>query len=471
MRIAFVNLPHSVPVIRRYMCSYNASMFLFPPLEIMYAATAARDLARAEVTLIDAIALRMDKAALVRRLQEFQADLVVTLYGFEILGEDIRVTRAIKRQLPGVKFAGFGHYPTTFSKEMLDLAELDFVLRGEPEYPVIELVSALESNGDLAAIAGLTWRNADGDAIDNPDRPRIRHVDELPDPDYGLVDILNYSEFMLPNPFAAIQTARGCPYTCNFCVRSYGQKLTMRSSARVVAEIQNLVNRFGIKSFRFTDDTFTAIPKRTLEICEGIRNAGLDLTWTCLTRIDTMDDERAKAIKEAGCARVFIGIESGSDRILEKYGKGYSVDKIPKVVDLLHKHGIEVGSFFMVGHPEETKEDFEETCRLVRTLEIDYATIGRTIAYPGTHFFTEYGDQVDFSLYPYRNEWKDPSRKRTLEAWERRFMREMYLRPSYILRHAWRLIKNPASTLRASRAVLPFLFPTGTAEPVRNEVL
>lgn len=471
MRIAFVNLPHPIPVIRRYMCSYNATMFLFPPLELMYAATAAREMGGADVTLIDSIAHRLDKAALLKRLQDFRPDLVVTLFGFEILEDDIKATRWLRRQLPQTKFAGFGHYPTTFPDDILRLAELDFVFRGEPEYPVVELIAALDGNGSLDAIQGLTWRVADGQPASTPDRPRVRHVDELPDPDFGLVDIHQYSEFMLPNPFAAIQTARGCPYTCNFCVRSYGQKLTMRSPERVVAEIKNLVDRFGIRSFRFTDDTFTAIPKRTLDICEGIRKEGLQLEWTCLTRIDTMDDERAAALRASGCTRVFIGIESGSDRILQKYGKGYSVDRIPVIVDLLHKHDIEVGSFFMVGHPEETKEDFEETCKLVRTLDIDYATIGRTVAYPGTKFYTEHQDEVEFSLFPYRNDWKDPSRKKTLEAWERRFMREMYLRPSYILRHAKRLWKNPSSTLKAGKALLPFLFSSGMPDAARNEVL
>jgi radical SAM superfamily enzyme YgiQ (UPF0313 family) len=471
MRIAFVNLPHPIPVIRRYMCSYNATMFLFPPLELMYAATAAREMAGADVVLIDSIAHRLDKQALLKRLEDFRPDLVVTLFGFEILEDDVKAVRWLRRQLPETKFAGFGHYPTTFPDEILRHADLDFVLRGEPEYPVVELCAALEAGRGCGEIQGLTWRAEDGRPVSAPDRPRVRHVDELPDPDYGLVDVHRYSEFMLPNPFAAVQTARGCPYTCNFCVRSYGQKLTMRSPQRVVAELKNLVERFGIRSFRFTDDTFTAIPKRTLEICEGIRKEGLNLEWTCLTRIDTMDDQRAQALREAGCSRVFIGVESGSDRILQKYGKGYSVDRIPAVVDLLHKHGIEVGSFFMVGHPEETKEDFEETCRLVRTLEIDYATIGRTVPYPGTPLYDEYQDQVEFSLFPYKNEWKDPARKRTLEAWERRFMREMYLRPSYIARHAWRLLKNPASTLKAGKAVLPFLFSSGMPEAARNEVL
>jgi radical SAM superfamily enzyme YgiQ (UPF0313 family) len=269
---------------------------------------------------------------------------------------------------------------------------------------------------------------------------------------------------------AAIQTARGCPYTCNYCVRSYGQKLTLRSPQRIVGELKNLVERFGLRSFRFTDDTFTAIPARTLEICEGIRQAGLKLTWSCLSRIDTMDQQRAEALRSAGCVRVYIGVESGSERILKLYGKEYDADDIRNTVKTLRGTGIEVGGFFMAGHPEETQEDFEHTSRLIRSIDLDYASIGRTVLYPGTGLFDQYKDRIDFSLFPYRNEWKDPNRTRQLMAWERRFMREMYLRPSYVVRNAWRMIKNAKTTAKSGWAVIPYLLGKEASESARNEL-
>lgn len=470
MRLAFVNLPHPFPVIRRYMCSYNAPVFLFPPLELMYAATTARDWGGHSVRVIDSIAEQLDRKGLFDELSRFRPDLVVSLLGFEILDTDIRELRWLRQSLPEARFVVFGHYASTFPVEILDLVGVDFVIRGEPEFACHELAQALASGGPLDQIQGLCYRGEDGRARVNPERPRLKPVDELPYPDQTLVNMDHYSEFLFPKRFTIMQTARGCPYACNFCVRSYGQKLTYRSPENIVGEIEILTKRHGVRSLRFMDDTFTAVPARTIAICEGIRERFPDLIWSCLSRIDTMDEERAVAMRAAGCARVYVGIESGSERILKLYGKDYEVERVPRTVDLLRKHGFEVGAFFMVGHPEETEEDFAKTIRMVRSLEIDYATIGKTIAYPGTLMYDQYRDQVDFSLFPYQNDWKNSDRRRQLQAWEKRFYREMYFRPRYVARNAWRLVKNPRTTLQCGRALLPFMFGSGVAG-ARNELI
>lgn len=470
MRIAFLNLPHPVQVIRRYMCSYNAPVFLFPPLELMSAATTVRDWGKEEVLVLDAIAGRLSNQQVLERLRDFDVDLVVTLLGFEILEEDIRALRWLRAAMPDVKFAAFGYYPTTFPSEIFELASLDFIFRGEPEQVCIELCKGLRGELPLDSISGLCYRHETGGIVCNPERKRLRDVDDLPHPDYGLVDISRYSEFLMPTPFAVLQSARGCPYPCNYCVRSYGQKLTVRTPEKILLELKELVDRFGLRSFRFIDDTFTAVPARTLEICEGIRTHFPQLTWSCLSRIDTIDEERAKALKSAGCIRVWLGIESGSERILKLYGKDYGVNRVPVTIDLLRKNGLEVGAFFMVGHPEETAEDFEKTSRLIRSLEIDYATVGQTVPYPGTPLYEQYREEIDFSLFPYRNDWKSPGRRKQLQTWEKRFFREMYFRPSYLTRHALRLLKNPSTTLQCGKALLPFVFGGGNGS-VRDELI
>jgi len=471
MRIAFVNLPHSVPVVRRYMCSYNSPIFLFPPLELLYAATSARESAGAEVIVIDAIAESLNQQQLVERLQQFRPEMVFTITGFEIFEDDVNLIRSIKQQFPGLATAAMGHYPTIFPDETIRAGDVDYVLRGEPEVTLVELCQALCEEKPLDDILGLSYETAAGEIVNNPERARSRHIDELPHPDYGLVEIGRYSEFLLPRPFAVVQTARGCPYTCNFCVRSYGQKLGMRSPDNILEELVQLRDRFSIRSFRFIDDTFTAIPSRTSEICQRIARHLPDVTWSCLSRVDTLDEERVRALKDAGCMRVYLGIESGSQRILEAYGKDYGIELLGEMVTLLNKHKIEVGAFFMTGHPLEEEEDFEQTLRLVRTLDLDYATIGQTVPYPGTSLYEQYRDQIDFSLYPYRNEWKDPSRREQLEAWERRFFRETYFNIPYVARHAMRFIKNPGTTLAAGRALLPFVFRGSQPVGTRNELV
>lgn len=458
MRVAMLNLPHPTRVVRRYMCSYNSPFFLFPPQELMYTATALRDWGGDEVRVLDAVAEDWDAATVVRELREWGAEMIVSIVGFEILEQDIKTIRAIRRELPGVKYVVFGYYATEFPREMLDLTGADYLLLGEPEYTCHELVTALKEKSNITGIQGLAYRDENGDVVANPERPRLKPVDELPHPDYSMVPIDKYSEFLLPRRFAALQTARGCPYGCNYCTRSYGRQLTVRSPDNIVEEIRTLVDRFGVRSLRFADDTFTAVPGRTIQICEGIAKNFPGLQWSCLSRIDSIDEDRVRALAEAGCKRIYFGVESGSERILKLYGKDYGVERVPHVFDLVRRHGMEIACFFMVGHPEETAEDFEQTSRLIRTVDIDFATVGQTVPYPGTHLYDQYKDQVQFSLFPYTNEWKNAGRRKQLRTWEQRFLREMYFRPSYIARHAWRLMKNPATTFQVGRSMLPFVF-------------
>jgi radical SAM superfamily enzyme YgiQ (UPF0313 family) len=461
MRIALVNLPHDVPVVRRYMCSYNSPIFLFPPLELLSVAAVARTWGKDETMVIDAIAERLSANQTLAQLRQFEPELVITITSFEIFEQDMRTFAWLREALPRVKFAAFGHYATIFPNEVMAIANLDYVFRGEPEYTFFELTEALKQNAPLEAIQGLTYRRDDGSVISNPDRPRTRHVDELPFPDYSLVDVHHYSEFLLPKPFVVLQTARGCPYTCNFCVRSYGQKLGMRTPDNIIDELRDLVRQFKIRSFRFIDDTFTAIPARTSEICEKIQQRLPKLVWSCLSRVDTMDQERAKALKQGGCRRVYLGIESGSQRILRLYGKDYGIERIHDVVAMLRRNRIEVAAFFMVGHPEETQDDFEQTSRLVRSLALDYSTVGQTVPYPGTSLFDQYRDQVDFSLFPYKNEWKSPGRRDELHRWESRFFRDAYLQLPYLARHAMRFMRYPLTTLAAGKALVPYFLGVG----------
>lgn len=472
MRIALVNLPHPTPVVRRYMCSYNSRIFLFPPLELMYAASALRAWDGHDVLVIDAIARHWTKEDVLAELKRFDAQVVVALTGFEIFEQDVNSLKWLRGQLPAVKLAVFGHYPSTFPDQTLELTGADYIIHGEPEVTLAEICRALEEKQAWQEINGLSYRNGQPGPLHNAARPWLKDVNRLPHPDYGLVDIGDYSEFMMPRPFAVLQTARGCPYPCNFCVRSYGQRMGMRTPDNILEELGQLVERFGIRSFRFIDDTFTAIPERTVDICNGLRAHFPQLVWSCLSRVDTLDGRRAKFLAEAGCRRVYLGIESGSERILKLYGKDYGLETLAESVRLLRRHGIEVGAFFMVGHPEETEEDFQETRRVAKTLELDYSTVGQTVPYPGTPLYEQYKDQVEFSLNPYRNEWKDPGRRAQLYRWELQLYRDWYVNVPYLVRHAARFLRHPLVSLEAGRALLPHMLGgRGDTTLVRNELI
>jgi radical SAM superfamily enzyme YgiQ (UPF0313 family) len=175
MRIALVNLPHEAPVVRRYMCSYNSPVFLFPPLELMYVAAVAREWGHDDVVLIDAIAARLDRDQTLEQLKRFRPDLVITITSFEIFEPDMRTFAWLRAELPQAKFAAFGHYATTFPNEVMAIANLDYVFRGEPEHAFFELTEALKQNGPIDRIEGLTYRCDDGTVVSTPDRARAAY--------------------------------------------------------------------------------------------------------------------------------------------------------------------------------------------------------------------------------------------------------------------------------------------------------
>lgn len=456
VKIVFLNLPNKFRVIRRFMCSYNAPNFLFPPLELMYlSALAVKKNIKAE--LIDAIAQGLDTDATLRKLKDSKPDMVLFITGFEIFGEDMVTADLLKEKMPDTRFVAIGYYPSIFPKEVLDKSKIDAVIIGEPEMTFLCLCERLISDSDLDGVDGLAFRQG-SDVVINKARGRIDDLDSLPFPSRDLINNDLYSEPFLGRPFTTILTSRGCPYTCTYCVRTYGNKLVCRSSENILAEIKEVVCRFGIRNFRFLDDTFTVRKKRVIEICESMLKEGIKADWTALSRIDTLDKDALKMMKKAGCKRLYVGIESGSQRVLDYYKKGYKADQIADNINLINDCGIKTAGFFMIGAPVETEEDFNKTLAMAKKCRLDYCTIFKTMPYPGTCFFNDMKEKMDFSLFPYRNRLKDAEFEKKINKWEARFFKAYYLRFGYIASKAGFFIRHPLQFLRASIYFFKHLF-------------
>lgn len=342
MRCLFLNLPYPKQVMRRYMCSYNCQSFLFPPIELMYLASIAKEWKQAEVVLIDAIAERIDTKAICSLIKKLNPDLLVSMTGFETFKNDIESMDIIKQNNHNMKVVGFGYYATVFPEEIINNSDIDIIIRGEPEFSFSELYDYLANKrGNIFDINGLAFRNDNGEVFLTKPRNRIDDLDRLPFPDYSLVKQERYSEPFMKKPFAVLQSGRGCPFDCGYCVRTYGKELAFRTPDNVLNELETLILKNKIKSLRFLDDTFTVNKKRVIQICEGILKRGLQFEWSCLSRVDTLDDEMAFWLRKAGCVRVLLGVESGSQNILDYYGKNYSVEKIKYASEALRKRKIE----------------------------------------------------------------------------------------------------------------------------------
>ena len=300
------------------------------------------------------------------------------------LASALKIAAIVKKQRPSCRIVVGGPHPTLLTDAVLQRPEIDFVIQGEAEATFVELAQALASGNDWQQIAGLSWRSDHG-ISHNPRRDLIRDLDTLPPP---LRSSLVFPESFAPTDLGVVITSRGCPFSCTFCSAKsmWGRQVRYRSIANVMAELKMLVQDYHFKELFFWDDSFTVDRRRTLELCRSIRDEKLGISWGCTTRLDLLDDELLAAMKQAGCAQIDVGIESGSEPILKAIKKGVTLAQIERGIQLIHKHHIFATAFFMIGFPDETVEDIQQTFTLMQTIP---ATITFSVftPYPGTELF------------------------------------------------------------------------------------
>lgn len=466
MKVLLLNPPYPKRVMRRWVASYHAPNFLNPPLELMgLGAILRRWKGREDVRLIDAIALGWDEERGQAEVARDQPELLVTLAGFNTFPRDLACLNRIAARFPALRIALFGYLPTQFPDQVLARSGVHYVIRDEPELIFSELYDALLARSDdLSGVRGLAWKDAAGGIHVNPERGRQAELDALPFADHSLVQLELYNESYLERPIGTIMSERGCPYRCNYCVRTFGEKLYSRSADSILAEIEALRRDHGIRNLRFMDDTFTLNRARTLRLCEGLVERGLDVAWTCLTRVDTVDAELLSAMKRAGCRRMYVGVESGSQRVLDYYKKGLTLDKIRRQMAVIRDSGVECSVFFIVGAPIETDEDVSASIALACELDLDYVIVTKTQYWPGTGLFAEAGGQVDFDPFAERELVYRPPNYDRVEAWQRRFYREFYFRPRYFAKRFGTLLRSPRDTLVGFGKLVAYTFGPRTSD-------
>ena len=295
-----------------------------------------------------------------------------------------------------------GPHVTFVPNEVLRHSEVDIVVRGEGENTMLELTRHfLDGFGSLNDIRGITYREH-SDIITTPDRPFINDLDTLPLPDRSLFPLALYRD---PG---TISTGRGCPYRCIFCAAGpvSGYKYRMRSPDNIVAEIAQLQKEYGIKFFSFVDDTFTAFPDHTLRILDLLQELDYKVRWQCTTRVNMVTREMLKRMSETGCTAITLGIESGSQKILDSIRKKISVSQSKDTVKWALESGIKPFCSFTIPHPQDTEETVLET----RDLMIEFAkegadvSISFTVPYPGTYL---YEHSRELGMIPLFDKWED----------------------------------------------------------------
>lgn len=263
----------------------------------------------------------------------------------------------------------------------------DYVLLGEGEETLGELLDSLSAGKEPVGIIGL----ADARTLHPTRRPDLSKLDLLPFPAWDLVDVEKYRSIWLARHgyFSMnMVTTRGCPYHCNWCAKPiWGQRYNSRSPENVVAEMKWLQETYAPDHIWFADDIFGLKPNWIERFAELIDRADVRIRFKCLQRADLVHEKIAQSLAQAGCGTVWLGAESGSQKILDAMDKGDLVEDIYRAAALLHAQGIEVGFFLQFGYPGETWDDIQATLKMVRDCLPD--DIGVSVSYPlpGTKFF------------------------------------------------------------------------------------
>jgi radical SAM superfamily enzyme YgiQ (UPF0313 family) len=321
------------------------------------------------------------------------------------------------------------------------------IIRGEPEQTLQELVA----DKSRAQIPGLVWRDeASGKVIVNADRPFNTRLDSLPYPARHLIDNNRYRRPDNGKAQAVINVSRGCPYDCFFCLATQvsGEKVRVRSPGNIVGELRECVDKYHIRYFLFWSDLFNLDRDWTCALCRAIIDSGLEITWASNTRADTMDEELARLMHRAGCRLVSMGVESGSQMMLNQMGKRINLEQIRKACGVLKQAGIQQYYYFVIGLPWDTEETVEQTIRFAIELDSDYAIFFSAVPFPGSRF---YDYAVNNGLLPREagNVFKEAyyypvatghylSKERVF-ALHKSAVRRFYLRPRYVWKSALRI--------------------------------
>lgn len=309
----------------------------------------------------------------------------------------LQAIEAIKSELPDAFVVVGGAHVNALKEAVLpDSDAIDCVAFGDGEETLVEIVSRLsQGNRDMDGVLGTATRE-----VVNASRPAIRDLDAMPLADRSLVDLSDYrpSPFYYRRlPFTAIIGSRGCPYRCTFC---HTDTLTrLRSPESLLEEIRHVQAVHGVREVVFYDDTFTLKRKRVMALCEMMLREGIELSWSCNARTDSIDSDMLKMMRAAGCWRVLFGIESGNQKTLDVMLKQETLEEIRRGVSMAREHGIDTYGMFILGYPGESYADGLRTIDFAAELKLDYANFCAVTPFPGTALYREVKDDPGFKGY------------------------------------------------------------------------
>jgi len=339
------------------------------------------------VTLKDCIADGIGHNDFLKFVEKGNYDLAVFETSTPSIYNDLALTEAVKGF--GVKTVLTGPHVTALPKQSLK-SFVDYIIIGEYEYSLRDLVNALEKGKPVDKIGGLCFRKGKKVVL-NARAPLIEPLEDLPYPDRKQLPMKKYIDpFCKHTPNAQMMTSRGCPYRCIFCVEPwvyYGvSNYRMREPEKVVDEMEYLINEFGAREIYFDDSSFSVNQERVKKICDEIMKRNLKIAWSCMADAK-LEKETLKDMKKSGCVAVKFGVESADPQILKNINKHINLEDVKSVVKLCKEVGIETHATYMFGLPGETHETIKKTMDFAFKLNTDTAQFSIATPYPGTKFY------------------------------------------------------------------------------------
>ena len=370
-----------------------------PPDGLLYVAAALESNGH-QVSVIDNEVLVLDDDELLEKIALTNPEMVgigATTPEFPKIG---RFLERVSRELGVVTVLGGPHGTAVPEQVLTTCPGINYVVRGEGEITTSELADSLKNGVPAEELLGLAFRK-NGAMVVTSDRPLIQDLDAMPWQARHLVDNNSYhypSRGQGMQPVATMVTSRGCPYHCIFCYSMHGHKVRFRAIEAVIDELESVVKSAGINYFIFHDECFTLSRERVLKFCNEIQRRSLKIRWFCFTRGDTIDSEMVQRMAETGCVKVSLGVESGSQTMLNRVEKKTQLHRVAQAFRLLHKAGIETRGSFILGLPGEDQQSLQQTFDFAKSLKMYQFGVNIATPYPGTKMWqmAESGDGIRF---------------------------------------------------------------------------
>jgi len=357
------------------------------PLGIAYLAAVLEE-AGHDVRIIDGIAEKKSIEQIAGKAQHF--DFVGVTACTSFAKRAYESVKAVK-EISDAPIIFGGPHATVLPLEVVENQDIDFVVAGEGEYTILELVNALEKGKEVEKVKGLYFKK--GKKVQfTGERQFVKNVDDIPMPARHLLQMHLYTGSESRSrrlPSHSLISSRGCPFNCSFCGHIFGRNFRPHSPERVLQEMELLVEKYKVRDLGFWDDNFTVDKKRVIKICEMVKERDWDITSSCEARVDCVDADVLKALKSAGCEFIAYGVESGSQPVLNSMRKGFVKDKVRETFKLTQKIGIGIRAYFLIGLPGETKEDILKTLQFAKELNPTIATFTLYTPLPGTDDYTK----------------------------------------------------------------------------------